>query len=83
MSRVPGGRNGNDYRGLAIAGTAVMELVAPILVGVWVDQKFGWAPWGLACGAVLGFVGGISHLLVIANRTDGPKSGGNGGGSRT
>ena len=68
MSRQPGERDGSDYRGLALAGTAVTELVAPILLGVWADSHFGWAPWGLAVGAVVGFVGGIGHLLVIANR---------------
>ncbi len=48
-----------------------MEIVAPIGLGVWLDQAvWGWAPWGLIGGAVLGFVGGLTHLVVLANRQD-------------
>ncbi|MBA4065256.1 MAG: ATPase F0F1 [Isosphaera sp.] len=68
MSRDPGKDRRVDYRGLALAGTAVGEIVAPILIGVWLDGRYGWAPWGLAVGATLGFVGGIAHLIVIAWR---------------
>ena len=63
-------RGTSDYSGLALIGTAVTELVAPILIGVWVDNRFGWAPWGLVVGTTIGFVGGIGHLLVIAGRAD-------------
>lgn len=80
MSRPPGGRDASDYRGLAVAGTAVMELVAPIVIGVWLDQRFGWSPWGLAVGAVVGFVGGIAHLLFMMKQADRQKPGGSGNG---
>jgi ATP synthase protein I len=60
-----------DYRVLAMAGTAVAELVAPVLIGIWVDNRYGSAPWGLAVGAVVGFVGGLVHLMVVASKSDG------------
>lgn len=63
---------GNDYRVLALASTAVGELVAPILIGIWLDSRFDWSPYGLAVGAVIGFVGSIAHLMVIANRQPNP-----------
>ena len=78
MSQTSGGRDGGDYRGLAIAGTAVTELVAPILIGVWLDQRYGWSPWGIAVGAVIGFVGGIAHLVYLTKQADRKKSGGPG-----
>ncbi len=71
MSATPGGSGKpgqSDYRALALAGTAVTEMAAPIIIGVWLDNKYGWAPWGLTVGAILGVVGGIAHLVWVANR---------------
>ncbi len=64
----PKGEGRADYSSLALASTATAELVAPVLLGVWLDHQFGWAPWGVAVGGVVGFVGGITHLMMIANR---------------
>jgi len=47
---------------------AIGEMVGPILLGVWLDDRYGWAPWGLAVGAVLGVVGGTGHLFLTARR---------------
>lgn len=68
MSGGQGQSGGSDYRGLALAGTAVTEMVAPILIGVWAQDRYGFAPWGLVGGAVLGVVGGIGHLFWMARR---------------
>lgn len=65
------GRNetaGNDFRALGLVLTAVGEMVVPILIGVWLDDKYGWSPWGLVVGATFGLVGGIGHLVLIARR---------------
>ena len=62
---------GNDYRGLALVGTAVAEMVAPILLGIWIDQRFGWSPGGLIVGALVGIVGGMAHLIWISRRDGG------------
>ena len=32
-------------------------------VGWWLDRKYGWAPWGVLTGAVLGIVGGMANFL--------------------
>jgi F0F1-type ATP synthase assembly protein I len=50
-----------------------VDLVAPIIVGLIIDQSLGWTPWATVAGAVLGLVGGLYHLVVIVNR---PKNGG-------
>ena len=61
-------RSPGDYRGLALASMAIGEMVGPILLGVWLDDRYGWAPWGLVVGSVLGIVGGIGHLILTARR---------------
>jgi len=53
------------YFALAQVG---MEMVAPIVLGVFLDSQFGWRPWGVIAGAVFGLVGGLSHLVVMLNR---------------
>lgn len=47
-----------------------MEMVVPIGVGVALDSYLGWKPWGAILGTLLGFVGGLGHLLVLVNRHD-------------
>jgi len=47
-----------------------MEMAAPIVVGLLIDQNFETGPWGVAVGAVVGLVGGLWHLVVLARRFD-------------
>jgi F0F1-type ATP synthase assembly protein I len=55
------------YFALAQVG---MEMVAPIVLGVALDNYLGWRPWGVIGGAIVGFVGGLVHLIVMVNRHD-------------
>jgi F0F1-type ATP synthase assembly protein I len=58
-----------------------MEFAAPIVIGVLLDRSvWDWAPWGLIGGAVLGFIGGLTHLVMLSNREHGggPKKRGDG-----
>jgi F0F1-type ATP synthase assembly protein I len=55
------------YFGLAHIG---MEMVAPLVVGVFLDLRFGWLPWGTIVGFVLGFVGGFVHLLAMLKQQE-------------
>jgi F0F1-type ATP synthase assembly protein I len=55
------------YFALAQVG---MEMVAPIAVGMAADYYLDSTPWGVAAGAVLGLVGGLWHLIVLAKRID-------------
>lgn len=52
------------------------ELVVPILAGVflgmWLDGRFGWTPWGVVTGAVLGIAAGFLNFF----RAVLPRSGG-------
>ena len=35
-------------------------------IGWWLDRKYGWAPWGVLTGAILGVVGGLANFLRAA-----------------
>lgn len=53
--------------GLAFVG---LEMVAPIVLGVWVDRHWNCSPWGVGVGAVVGLVGGIAHLAMIGRHQE-------------
>jgi F0F1-type ATP synthase assembly protein I len=55
------------YFVLAQAG---LEMVAPLAVGAVVDYFTGWGPWTTVAGAVLGFVGGTIHLILLAKHME-------------
>lgn len=38
-------------------------LVGFVLVGYLADRYFGWQPWGVLTGALLGIVGGLYNLV--------------------
>ena len=59
----------SDYRGLALASMAVVEIVAPVLFGLWLDSRFGWSPWGATVGAVLGVGTSVAHLVLIGRKS--------------
>jgi F0F1-type ATP synthase assembly protein I len=56
-------------RYLAI-GQVGLEMVVPIGIGLALDSYLGWEPWGVIGGAVLGLVGGLSHLVHLAGKAD-------------
>jgi len=33
------------------------------LVGWWLDKKFGWSPWGIVVGSMLGLASGM-YLMI-------------------
>jgi F0F1-type ATP synthase assembly protein I len=69
-----GPREYGHYISLAQVG---LEMVAPIGLGLVLDHYFNWSPWGVVGGAAFGLVGGLAHLVTLANRPNGsdtPKS---------
>ncbi|MCH9650710.1 MAG: AtpZ/AtpI family protein [Deltaproteobacteria bacterium] len=38
-------------------------MVALTLLGYWLDRRYGWQPWGVLVGALLGLVGGMYNLI--------------------
>jgi F0F1-type ATP synthase assembly protein I len=68
---MPGGLPSSTETGKLFALAQVgMEMAAPIVVGLIVDQNWNTTPWGVAVGAILGLVGGLWHLVVLAKRFD-------------
>jgi F0F1-type ATP synthase assembly protein I len=53
-----------QYYALAQVG---MEMVTPLVAGVLLDYYLESSPWGSVVGAVLGFVGGLVHLIALVN----------------
>jgi F0F1-type ATP synthase assembly protein I len=45
-----------------------LEMAVPVGVGAWLDGQFGWSPWGVVVGAVLGLGTGLTHLVALSNR---------------
>jgi F0F1-type ATP synthase assembly protein I len=39
-----------------------------LLVGRWLDRKFGWEPWGVFAGTMLGLAAGMYLLIKDAIR---------------
>ena len=63
----PDSRELGYYFSLAQVG---LEMVVPLGVGVALDYYLGWKPWATVAGVVLGFVGGLAHLILLVNRHD-------------
>jgi hypothetical protein len=57
-----------DWSRYAALGQVGMEMVAPIALGALLDNYLGWTPGLTVAGALLGFVGGMMHLLALLNK---------------
>ena len=61
--------NAKEFGYFMSIGQVGMEMVIPIAIGVALDRYLDWTPWAAISGAVLGFVGGLIHLIALANRS--------------
>jgi hypothetical protein len=53
----------------ALAQTGV-EMAAPVALGMVLDSYWGWSPWATAAGAVIGLIGGLTHMLIMLGRAE-------------
>ena len=53
-------------RWIALASVG-LEMVVPIGLGWLLDRYAGMDPWGVIGGVVVGFVGGVVHLMIMVN----------------
>jgi ATP synthase protein I len=60
--------NGKDVGRYVAVGQVGLEMVVPIGIGLAVDYYTGWTPWGVIVGTILGFAGGLIHLIHLANK---------------
>lgn len=63
--------SGGDARGLVMISTAVAQMVVPILIGVWLDNRNGWSPWGAVAGVAIGFVSMVTWMSRKQDRNGG------------
>jgi F0F1-type ATP synthase assembly protein I len=62
--------DGNLGRGLAQGLEVAIGAGLGYVIGNWVDRRWGFAPWGLMIGVMLGSAAGIYLLVRDANRSD-------------
>lgn len=66
-SQLPDPRELGFYYALSQVG---LEMVAPIGLGAGLDHWLESGPWFTIAGAVLGLVGGMTHLVTMLNRRE-------------
>ena len=66
-SRPPDAQEMGYYLSLAQVG---LEMVAPLFLGLVIDYYVDSSPWFTIAGVVLGFVGGVTHIVVLTNQHD-------------
>lgn len=64
LNRGPNLTQYSEYIGLGIQIAAVMIL--PLLLGVWLDNKFDYSPWFSAIGALLGVISIFAMIIKVA-----------------
>jgi len=64
-----GGGNRKELARYVAIGQVGLEMAVPPAVGAYLDHAFGWSPWGVVVGAALGLVGGLIHLVHLANKS--------------
>ena len=47
-----------------------LEMVAPLIVGLVIDAVLGTSPWLMLAGIIFGFVGGLTHIIMLTNKHD-------------
>jgi len=63
----PDARELGIYFTLAQVG---LEMVAPLFVGLVIDHYADWGPWATIGGTILGFAGGIMHIVLLSNKQE-------------
>ena len=48
---------------LGVGFEMAVGILAGVFVGLWIDRKFGWSPWGMVVCTLLGTAGGM-YLLI-------------------
>jgi hypothetical protein len=69
-----GGSDRNELGRYFAIGQVGLEMVVPPALGVYLDSRFGWSPWGVVVGAAAGLIVGLVHLVYLSNprKDEGP-----------
>lgn len=71
-----GSKGGSPLAGLGLQFGAA--IVVCVLVGNWIDKRYGSAPWGVLIGAGVGFAAGFYSIFRAAKADEARQSGKNG-----
>lgn len=63
-------KNLSQYAQYIALGTHIAaSMIIPVVIGIYVDNRWNTAPWGVVIGALLGFGALISIVLKLAMKT--------------
>ena len=64
--------------GAALGSQFVGSAAGGVIVGVWLDGRYGTGPWATIVGSVLGLVAGLVILIRMGRAASGASGGGPG-----
>lgn len=59
-------QNWGKYVGIGLQ--ILVGVALGYFVGTWLDRRYGWEPWGVMVGSMLGLAGGMYLLIKDAIR---------------
>jgi F0F1-type ATP synthase assembly protein I len=62
--------NDKEMNRLVALGQVGLEMVAPLVAGLLLDNYLHWTPWGAVAGTILGLCAGLAHLVYLVNQSD-------------
>ena len=72
MAEMPPGKSPdsdtNWGKHLGVGLQMLVGVALGFVVGNWLDKKYGWAPWGVMVGTMLGLASGMYLLIKDAVR---------------
>ena len=68
----PTGQRLQSLSSLGDVGSVGLSFVIALLIGTvggwWLDQHFGWKPWGFLVGMMLGLAAGIRNVYQVTKK---------------
>lgn len=68
MAEKPPDSEPNWGKHLGVGLQMLVGVALGFLVGNWLDKKYGWDPWGVMIGSMLGLASGMYLLIKDAIR---------------
>ena len=65
---MPQQNDANWGRYLGLGMEMAIGVALGYVAGWWLDERYGWAPWGVMVGSLLGVAGGLYLLIKEALR---------------
>lgn len=58
----------NSGEAISVGLSFAIALVIGVGIGWWLDQRFGWKPWGTLGGFALGMAAGVRNIYLVTKR---------------